>query len=131
MIDLMQSFMAQLAEMPMWIRVWVGWLGLINMLSIVFIFARAETRWAFLAMVVAVSLGTGIFALQGQEMTRLIGLAHIIAWTPLIVYLWRRRGEIYLTHLSGIYLHLLFLTISISLVFDYIDLVRFFMGHSY
>ncbi len=131
MIELMQNFMAQLTQMPLWIQIWVGWLTIINSFSIVFIFTRAETRWALVAWIVAASSVTAIFALQGQEMTRLSGLGHIIGWTPLLVYLWRRRGEIYLTHLSGIYLHLLFLTNFISLTMDYTDLVRFFLGHGY
>ena len=131
MMELMQNFLTQLQGMPLWVQIWVFWLGLLNTLSILFLFTRTETRWAFVAWIVAFVGVMGIFALQGQEMSRLTGLGHIIAWTPLMVYLWRRRGEIYLTRLSGVYLHLLFFTNGISLLFDYTDFVRFFLGHAY
>ena len=133
MIDLMQNFLTQLQEMPLWVQIWVTWLGLINTLSVAFLFSRSRTeiRWTLLAWIVAFTTLMAIFALQGQEMSRLMGLGHIIAWTPLVIYLWRRRGEIYLTYSSGVYLHLLFLTNLISLMFDYVDFVRFFLGHGY
>jgi len=131
MLDLLQNFQTELSGQPAWVQIWVTWLGLINTAAVLFVFSRAETRWALVAWIIAASGVMGIFALQGQEMTRLMGLGHIIAWSPLLWYLWRRRGDIFLTHASGVYLHLLFLTNAISLAFDYVDFVRYFLGHSY
>jgi len=131
MLELFYNFQLGLSEQPAWVQFWVVWLGLINTASILFVFARAETRWVLVAWIVAFVGVMGIFALQGQQMTRLMGLGHIIAWTPLLWYLYRRRGDIFLTHASGVYLHLLFLTNGISLLFDYTDFVRYFLGHSY
>lgn len=131
MLELFHNFQIASGELPGWVQVWMTWMALLNTASIFFVFTRAETRWVLVAWIIAVIGVMGIFALHGQEMTRLMGLGHIIAWTPLLIYLWRRRGDIFLTHTSGIYLHLLFLTNGISLLFDYVDLVRYFLGHGY
>ncbi len=129
MMDLLTNFNTQMQDMPLWVQIWVTWLAIINTASIIFVFTRPETRMVLLAWVIAAASVLGIFYLQGQEMTRLMGLGHAIAWTPLLVYLWRRRGNIFMTNASGIYLHLLFITNFISLLFDYTDVVRFFLGH--
>lgn len=131
MLELFHNFQIASGELPGWVQIWITWLAFLNTASIFFIFARRETRWVLVAWIVAIIGVMGIFALQGQHMTRLMGLGHIIAWTPLLIYLWRRRGDIFLTQPSGIYLHLLFFTNAISLAFDYTDLVRYFLGHGY
>ncbi len=131
MFDLLNNFVIQLQQMPLWIQVWVVWLALINTASIIFFFTRAETRMVFFAWIFAGSGTFIVFYFQGQEMSRLMGLGHIIFWTPLLMYLWRRRGDIFLTRLSGVYLHLLFITNFISLLFDYTDFVRHLLGQGY
>ncbi len=128
MLELMQNFQAELSQQPLWVQIWVNWLAVLNSAAILFLFSRAETRWALVAWIVAISGVMSLFYLQGQGFTRLLGLGHIIAWTPLLIYLWRRRGAIFLTKPSGVYLHLLFVTNGISLAFDYTDLARYFMG---
>ena len=128
MLEVFQNFQSELSGQPLWVQIWVYYLTLINLASIFFV-KRIEPRWVFVAFLFAATSMMVLFALQG--FTRLLGLGHIIFWTPLILYLWGRRGDIYLTRPSGIYLHLVFLTIVISLVFDYVDLVRYFLGHSY
>ena len=129
MLELMQNFQTDLGTQPVWVQIWVTWLALINSASVIFVFTRPETRWTLIAWIVAFCSVFGLYAIFGFE--RILGLGHIIAWTPLLWYLWRRRGDNFLTHWSGIYLHLLFLTNLISLVFDYVDLVRYFLGHGY
>ena len=129
MLELIQNFQAEVGNQPAWVQIWVTWLALINTASILFVFARAETRWVLVAWVAAFAGVMTIYAFMGFE--RILGLGHIVAWTPLLIYFWRRRGDIFLTQASGIYLHLLFLTNAISLAFDYVDLVRYFMGHGY
>lgn len=129
MLETFQNFSAEFANQPTWVVIWVNWFVLINTASVFFVFARAETRWVLVAWVAAVAGVMGLYSIFGME--RILGLGHIIPWTPLLWYLWRRRGDIFLTHASGIYLHILFFTNAISLAFDYVDLVRYFLGHGY
>jgi hypothetical protein len=129
MLDLFHNFQMDVAGMATWVRIWLVWLAFINSASIFFVFTRPETRWVLVAWIAAVAGVMSLYYLQG--FTRLLGLGHIIAWTPLLWYLYRRRGEIFLTHTSGVYLHLLFFSNAISLLFDYTDLVRYFLGQGY
>lgn len=129
MFDFFVSYVEQMQQMPLWFRLWSVFLMLMNAASLTFVFTRPATRMVLFAFVAVIVMAMGIFVLQGQEMTRAIGFAHAIGWTPLLWYLWRRRGDIFLTHTSGVYLHLLFITNAISLIFfDYINIVRFLMG---
>lgn len=105
---------------------WVFWLMIINTASILFIVHRVEARWVLAAWVVNMFLMGFLYDNYGY--VRLLGLSHIILWTPLLVYLWRRRDNIDRSTWGGRYLALLFISNFVSLVFDYLDLARYFLG---
>ncbi len=59
---------------------------------------------------------------------RLLGIVHVILWTPLFFYLLRRawRGEMGLWFRVVIWLFVV--SLGISLAFDYVDVVRYLLG---
>jgi len=59
---------------------------------------------------------------------RIPGLSYIIVWTPLLIFLWLRRENIKLKTPFRIYITTLYFTNAFSLLIDYIDLVRYFVG---
>lgn len=59
---------------------------------------------------------------------RILGLAHIVFWTPLLIYLWARRRHWNMASLSGKWLAALFATNLVSLIIDYIDVARYLSG---
>jgi len=59
---------------------------------------------------------------------RLLGLPHILFWSPLAVYLWTRLKHHPHNSMFGIYLRAILATIIISLVIDYTDVARHLMG---
>ena len=101
------------------IQSWILWLTFINLLSVVFIIAHHEARWilgVFLANMVFMGL---LYQLFGY--VRLLGLSHIIFWTPLVIYLLLKMPQRRLKNASGVYLVLLLASNSLSLIFDYRD----------
>jgi len=59
---------------------------------------------------------------------KLLGLGHIVFWTPLVIYLimlWR-NGEV--PKVPQIILSVVIGAILISLVFDYVDLAKYILG---
>ncbi|MGD1935729.1 MAG: hypothetical protein ACFB0Z_14725 [Candidatus Phaeomarinobacter sp.] len=120
------DMMANIAAEGPLLQGWVYWMMIINTASILFVIQRVEARWVLAAWVANLFLMGFLYDTYGY--TRILGLSHIVLWTPLLVYLWRRRSEIDGSSWGGRYLWVLFITNFVSLVFDYVDLVRYFMG---
>ncbi len=113
------------------VGVWVNWLVLINMIGIAYIIWKVEARWAVLAMFANVFFMNWLFDEVGY--VRLLGLSHVIFWTPLLFYIWRRLPAIPFTagyggYGYGVYIRILLLSNGISLLIDYIDVIRYMLG---
>ena len=118
------AFMEGLRESPFWVQVWVGWMILVNTASVLFL-QRTEGR-----VVLVVWILNGITMMLAAEVSgynRLLGIVHVIWWTPLLAYLWTRRAKFDRSATYGKWLVVLTATIATSLVIDYIDVVRFFL----
>lgn len=111
---------------PLWLQLWVGWLVLINIGGGLVFIRRPEAKWVLLAMIGNVILMNWLFAQFGYQ--RILGIAHVIFWTPLIVYLWARRQQWQVGTLGGKWLAVLFATNTVSLLIDYTDVVRYLLG---
>ncbi len=119
------DFTHHLLQQPMWVQVWVAWMGLVNTASLVFL-RRTEAR-----VILGVFAGNfvfmnALFMLNGFN--RLLGLSHVIFWTPLVVYLVRRLWKLEQASAFGVWVRVLALTNGLSLVIDYVDVVRYLMG---
>lgn len=118
-------FIEGLMAEPVWLKIWVGWMILINSLSILFV-KNIEARWVLAAWV-----ANGIFMAWLAEQVgyvRLLGLSHIIFWTPLVTYLVLRWPRLELSKLYGRWIAVLVTTNSISLVIDVVDVARYALG---
>jgi dolichyl-phosphate-mannose--protein O-mannosyl transferase len=117
----MQGLMAQ----PIWLKAWLGWMILVNMGSLLFL-KRVEARWVFGAF-----MGAGVAMMVLAEINgynRLLGLGHVIFWTPVLVYFFLRRERIDYGTAFGKWAIVLFVTYAVSLVVDYIDVIRYVLG---
>ena len=108
------------------LQAWVYWMMVLNTASILFVFHRVEARWVLAAWVVNIVFMSFLYETYGY--TRILGLSHILIWTPLLAYLWHRRGHFSAGTWTGRYFIVLGATILVSLIFDYVDLVRYFLG---
>ena len=109
---------------PFWIKVWIFWILFLNSASVLFL-GRAEGRWVLAAWCLAIATMQPIYLHFGY--TRILGLAHLLWWTPLVVYLFRRRSSFGEGRFGG-WARLLVLTNAASLVVDAVDVVRFLLG---
>ena len=121
-----QSLPEAIMMQPMWLQAWVGWLVLVNVAGAFIFVRRTEAKWVLIAMAGNAVLMSWLFAQYGYQ--RILGLAHVVFWTPLLVYLWRRRREWDLQSLGGKWLSVLFATNLTSLIIDYIDVARYLAG---
>ncbi len=120
---------AQMDALSPAVQMWINWMTLCLLLSLLFIWKHTAARWTLAVTVLTVPLGVAIFALSGN--VHLLGLAHLILWTPLLIYLVKNEvradgfnpGSLY-----GIWVMLLATTIVVSLVFDVRDVILVALG---
>lgn len=108
-----------------WLLAWIGWLGLVNVASLLFL-SEIEARWTLAAFVGSFVLMAALSELNGYN--RLLGLAHIVFWTPLVVYLYGRLRKLVGTPVFENWIRVLLASIGVSLVIDYVDVLRYLMG---
>jgi len=129
MMELIANFTADVKAGPTWVYYWVNFMGLVFVLSIPFAFKRVEARWIALStLVVAPIIMFAIYHKLGYQ--RVLGWGHIIAWTPVLIYLWKRRGIWQVKETwTGKYIVLVVMVMLISLAFDITDVVRYALEH--
>ncbi len=106
------------------VKIWMNWMLVIFLSSIVFVW-RHKTAWAILVTLL-LSLPLAIYIFDLTQSVPLIGLAHIILWLPLAIFLIITEFKSKKAQLKtpyGIYIVLLLITIAISLFFDIRDAV--------
>ncbi len=126
-MDALHSFLRDLGAAPAWVGVWVNVMGAVFALAIPFAVRRVEARAALLVMALTFPAMIAAHALIGYS--RLLGLVHVVIWTPFAIWLWRRRASWRVREtLAGKWIALLFATMLVSLVLDYSDVVRWLLG---
>lgn len=121
----MINFLEGMLAAPLWVQIWGAWLVVVNTAAVVFLKQR-EGR--IVLAVWALNGATMMLMAQFHGYTRLLGLVHVVWWTPLLLLLLRSRKEFSVADRYGRWLYVLMVTIAISLVFDYVDVVRYVLG---
>ncbi|MBZ8134163.1 hypothetical protein [Afifella sp. IM 167] len=117
-------------SLPPLIRWWVVWLGVITTISgMALLFARATRKDGLILLAVAVAVATWMSVLYAEHgMVRLLALPHVVLWTPLLVWIvWRLGKGAYPAPYRQLVV-VLAVSLFVSLLFDYADLVRWLMG---
>jgi hypothetical protein len=113
-------FFIELMQQPLWVSLWVLFLMIINMGSIAF-WHESAAQLILTTFLVSAMLMMGLYSRYGFE--KILGLGHV-PWIPLLAYV--------LTQIPTaeaafqIYLVVLSVSIVISLVFDMIDVWKYF-----
>lgn len=123
--------------MKTWVKIWLFFLNLVLLGSLAFLYDPIG-RAAALAYVAAVFILMSIVVAQ-RGLTRLCGLGHLIAWVPLMAYLFLRLGSEaagpQLTFSSDprlfAYAVVFVSAIGLCLVMDVIDVLRWIRGERY
>jgi len=124
------SFEDAIATQSTWVRYWVSWMGIaIIGTMIALLFSKATRRdSAIILATTAIVYFLMMWLYQKVGFVRLLGIVHVVIWTPLAAYLlWRLRDpEITAPFRQVIIVFLA--TIVLSLAFDYVDVARYILG---
>jgi len=127
---------AAIAAQEPWLQAWVMMLVIANLLAVLFIVSKEESGFKFhpdALAILAGFIGAAIFMTWLHEQygyVRLLGLAHLVFWLP--VYVWvlsRYRRQQYGGWFQR-YITLYLVIAGISLLVDVIDVIRYFLGQA-
>lgn len=134
MNELPATFSVALLSEPAWLLAWLALLIGTHFLSLIFTVYREQSafryRWEPIAIVVSFMIAGSIMEVLYQSVgyVRLLGIGHIIGWTPMYAWLLYHRKQIGFESMWGKYVHLYLVLAGISLVIDSVDVVRYLVG---
>ncbi|MBT8422039.1 MAG: hypothetical protein KJP03_02880 [Gammaproteobacteria bacterium] len=113
-----------------WMTAWLYWMSFaITITPLVLIFSKKTRLDAVIVFVANMAMLWGMSWLYDQVgYVRLMGIVHVILWTPLFIYLVHRArtGEMPLACRAVMWMFAA--TLAVSLVFDYTDTARWLLG---
>ncbi len=119
------KFNKGMMQMPTPVRLWLLLLVTVNLFIPLFFLNRFEAQVVLTVFLASMMLMTGLTALSG--FTRLVGLGHIL-WIPMLAWLWMGLDQIPGQDFFGIWIRILMILNSISLVLDAVDAARYIGG---
>jgi hypothetical protein len=113
-----------------WMIAWLYWMSFaITVTPLVLIFSKATRIDAVIVFATNMAMFVGMSWIYDQMgYVRLMGIVHVILWTPLLIYLVRRARNGELPLLCRIAMWMFAATLAVSLVFDYTDTIRYLLG---
>lgn len=124
-----------IVQQPLWQQAWVAILMAANLAAVLFVVRRKAAGWSVSWPALAILgafVGAAMFMeyLYGQYgYVRLLGLAHLVFWTPVYAWILKQRRTMAPTgSLFAKYLVAYLVIAGISLVVDVVDVARYFAG---
>jgi hypothetical protein len=119
-----------IATQPLWVQYWLYVLVFCIVILPLTLLIWKQTRVAAIVTIAASILaGIGVSRVYDHlGYVKLLGLPHIILWTPLVWYLWQqiKRGD--MPKWPRRIMMVVLAVLAVSLVFDYVDVVRYALG---
>ena len=113
-----------------WMIVWLYWMSFaITVTPLVPIFSKATRLDAVIVFLTNLAMFVGMSWVYDQMgYVRLMGIVHVILWTPLFIYLFLRAKNGEMPLLCRLTIWMFAATLAVSLAFDYTDTVRYLLG---
>ena len=109
---------------------WLYWMSFaIIVTPLVLIFSKATRLDAVIVLLTNIAMMVGMGWVYDQMgYVRLLGIVHVILWTPLFIYLFLRAKSGEMPLLCRLVIWMFVATLAVSLVFDYTDVIRYLLG---
>lgn len=119
-----------IALQPAWVGYWLNWLLVGTLLLPLVLMIWRQSRLAAAVTIVATLLGGGGVTVLYNAMgyVKLLGLPHVILWTPVAYFLWRQVSREDIPVWPRRIMWVVLATILVSLAFDYTDVIRYLLG---
>lgn len=124
------SFEEAITTQPSWVQWWINWMSIVIVGSMIaLLFSRATRRDSAVILITSLAVFFLMMWLYQQiGFVRLLGLVHVVIWTPLAIYFWKRLKNPAITAPFRQVIWVFLATIVVSLMFDYADVIRYLLG---
>ena len=132
--ELPKTLAEAMATEPIWLRSWIQVLVATNLAAVLFVVGREAGRWRIRREPIAILVGFVAAAIlmgwlyESVGYVRLLGLAHLLCWGPVWLWILSRRREYAGRSLFGGYLRIYLLIAGMSLAIDLLDVGRYLLG---
>ena len=109
---------------------WLYWISFdIAITPLVLVFSKATRLDALIVFLTNLAMFVGMAWIYDQMgYVRMMGIVHVILWTPLLIYLFLRAKNGEMPLLCRLVMWMFAATLAVSLAFDYTDVVRYLLG---
>ncbi len=124
------SFEEAIAQQPQWVQLWLNVLlvGAFVLPAVLLIWRQTRVA-GIVTLIVSATAGFAVTWLySGMGYVKLLGLPHVLLWTPLVIYLIGEFRGKEMPRLPRILLGCVIAILLVSLVFDYVDMIRYILG---
>lgn len=130
MIDAFLAFDADVQKLPQWVQIWMDSIGVVVLVSVVTLLIGRKSRLLGLYVLVTILASLILMVVMHTQMgmVRLLGLAHIILWSPMVWVLWRQLRNNQPSKIVSFILAILMITCTAALLFDFYDVARWIFG---
>lgn len=120
-------YLDAMTRSPDWVLIWLQVLVGVLSISILFALFRHEARAILFGTLMGIGMVIVIYSQFG--FTRILGVGHILFWTPTLFYMVSLQGTAAVAKTwFGRWLWLAIVVMGISLILDYSDLMRYLLG---
>ena len=111
-------------------KIWLMWLVVVVFLGpATLLFSKVTRRDAVILILINFAIyGAMLWLFAQVGFVRLLGIVHVIIWTPAAIYLWKRLKNPAIIFPFRQIIWLILATIIGSLAFDYLDVTRYLLG---
>jgi hypothetical protein len=119
-----------LAAQPLWVQYWnYVMVFCIVVLPLSLLIWKQSRLSALIIIAAALLAGVGVFRIfDALGYVKLLGLPHVIVWTPLVWFLFRQIKRNDMPLWPRRIMLVVFSVFVVSLAFDYVDVVRYVLG---
>ena len=121
-----KAFLSALFRLPIYIRVWLIILGIFNLVCPLFFYTEPLAQLLYLTTMISLALGIYIYKRQG--MTKVMGVMHL-PWLIFLVQALSEEATLPEGTLFSTWVRIAIFLITISLVFDVADVIRYLFGN--
>lgn len=119
-----------LARLPQWVQWWINFIVFVPTACMFgMLFNRLTRIHALVTFVLFVLGGVSVMLIyNSMGMVRLLGLGHVVFWTPAVIFLLNRVRATKPPQPFAAFAWITILTLGAALVFDYLDVIRWLFG---
>ena len=125
MTQAFKNFMAGIFSLAIGWQIWLFMLIMANFIIPVYFYSYLEAQLTIAAFFAGGMIGVVLVKIQG--FTRLLGLMHIL-WIPLAIYLTGKLNIYSSSQLIGLWIRGLLVLNGISILIDFVDVMRYVRG---